>query len=145
MRRRSKILLIEDHEAVRMLLTNFLKKDFEVNSVKDGFDALAWMSKGNIPDLILLDLQMEGMDGTTFLSNIKSSGFFRNIPIILVTGATDWERVLEPWLDKIKIDRVAEHYIKKPFDPEEVKTKIISILSKLEETTQLQALSLIHI
>lgn len=139
MRRRSKILLIEDHEAVRMLLTNFLKKDFEVNSVKDGFDALAWMSKGNIPDLILLDLQMEGMDGTTFLSNIKSSGFFRNIPIILVTGATDWERVLEPWLDKIKIDRVAEHYIKKPFDPEEVKTKIISILSKLEETTQLQA------
>jgi len=139
MRRRSKILLIEDHKPVRILLSNFLKKDFELFCVDDGFKALAWMSKGNIPDLILLDMNLPILDGPTFLSNIKGSGFFKNIPIILITGELDWENTLEPWLDKIKIDLVSEHYIKKPFDPNEVKTKILSILNKLKETTQLQA------
>lgn len=133
---RSKILLIEDHKPVRILLTNFLKKDFETNSVNDGFEALAWMGKGNIPDLILLDMDLPKIDGATFLSNIKSSGFFKNIPVILITGELDWENVLEPWLDKIKIDLVAEHYIKKPFDPNEVKTKILSILNKTKEARQ---------
>jgi len=134
MGKRNKILLIEDHEPVRIVLSNFLKKDFEVFSVKDGFDALAWMSKGNIPDIILLDMDLPRINGSTFLTNIKSSGFFRNIPIILVTGESDWENVLEPWLDKIKIDKVAEHYVKKPFDPNEVKSKVLSILKKNNET-----------
>lgn len=141
MGKRKKILLIEDHKPVRIVLTNFLKKDFEVYSVSDGFDALAWMSKGNIPDIILLDMDLPRIDGSTFLTNIKTSGFFKNIPVILVTGETDWENVLEPWLDKIKIDRVAEHYVKKPFDPSELKTKILSILNKTQEAGDYQ---LIH-
>jgi len=133
MERRQNILLIEDHKPMRILLSNFLKKDFNVNSVNDGFDALAWMSKGNIPDLILLDLDLPRINGESFLNNIKSSGFFKNIPVILITGETDWKNILEPWLDKIKIDSVAEHYVKKPFDPNEVKTKILSILKKTKE------------
>jgi len=130
MEKEIKILLIEDHKPIRILLSNFLKKEYEVFSVNDGFEALAWMGKGNIPDLILLDLNLPRIDGHTFLTNIKSSGFFKNIPVILITAELDWENVLQPWLDKIKIDSVAEHYIKKPFDPNEVKAKIISILKK---------------
>ena len=136
---RRKILLIEDHKPVRILLSSFLKKDFDLICVENGFEGLAWMSKGNIPDLILLDMNLPVLDGPTFLSNIKSSGFFKNIPIILLTGELDWTNVLEPWLDKIKIDLVSEHYIKKPFDPNEVKTKILSILNKIEKTTRLSA------
>ena len=138
METRKKILLIEDHKPIRILLSNFLKKEFNVNSVEDGFEALAWMSKGNIPDIILLDMDLPRINGSAFLSNIKSSGFFKNIPVILITGESDWENVLEPWLDKIKIDKVAEHYVKKPFDPIEVKTKINSILKKTINETKRQ-------
>ena len=82
----SKILVIEDHDSIRILLGNFLSKNFNVFTKENGFEALLWLGNGNIPDFIILDLDMPRMGGLEFLKNIRGSGFYRNIPVIVVSG-----------------------------------------------------------
>lgn len=50
--------------------------------VSSGVEALLWLGKGNIPDLILADAGMEPMPGPEFIRTIRSSGFFQEIPVI---------------------------------------------------------------
>lgn len=50
--------------------------------VSNGVEALLWLGKGNIPDLILADAGMVPMPGPDFIRTIRSSGFFQEIPVI---------------------------------------------------------------
>ena len=50
--------------------------------VSSGLDALIWLGKGNIPDLIMVDSGIEPMDGPDFIKTIKASGFFQDIPVL---------------------------------------------------------------
>ena len=50
--------------------------------VSSGVEALLWLGKGNIPDLILADAGMEPMAGPDFIRTIRSSGFFQEVPVI---------------------------------------------------------------
>ena len=62
------ILIIEDHDAARLLMTNMFKKDYNnVVAKKDGIEALAWLAAGNIPDLIISDMAMPRLGGLMFL------------------------------------------------------------------------------
>lgn len=50
--------------------------------VSSGIEALLWLGKGNIPDFILADAQMQSMAGPEFIRTLKSSGFFQEIPVV---------------------------------------------------------------
>ena len=50
--------------------------------VSSGIEALIWLGKGNIPDLILADADMQPVDGPEFIRTLKSSGFFQEIPVV---------------------------------------------------------------
>lgn len=118
MNEKKKILIIEDHDSIRLLLGNFLSKEFNVFTMKDGFDALMWLSNGNIPDLILLDLGMPRVNGLEFLTNIRGSGFFAEIPVIVVS-AKDTSELLE------QCHAFGIHeYLTKPFNPIKLKEMI---------------------
>ena len=69
---KKRILVVDDHESIRMLMSNFLKKDYQVITQQDGLEALAWLSKGNIPQLIILDMSLPNISGFEFLTNIRS-------------------------------------------------------------------------
>ena len=86
---RKMILIVEDQKSVRVLLQQFLRKSFDVTCKADGFDALAWLSQGNLPDLIILDMSMPKLNGLDFLNNIRTSGIFRDIPVLIVSGEED--------------------------------------------------------
>ena len=117
------ILVLEDAISVRKILEVFLGKDYEVVSKENGKDGLDWLQGGNIPDLIISDVQMPVMDGTEFLKEIKSSGYFKNIPVIMLSG-------IESSNERIKILKLgAKDYIVKPFNPEELKIKVEIALS----------------
>ena len=90
------ILIIDDHDCIRLLLGSILSKNYEVVTKKNGLEAMAWLSSGNIPDLILLDLVMPSLNGFDFLKNLRTSGFFRNIPVLVLSGNDD-EAEKEPW------------------------------------------------
>jgi len=123
MKSNKEILVIEDHESIRMLLAKFLSKDYSVTTKKDGLEGLAHLSQGNIPDLIMLDMSLPNINGLDFLSNIRSSGFFSHLPILVVSGEES-NRVIK------KCHSLGvSGYITKPFNPIDLKTKIKAILS----------------
>ncbi len=112
------ILIIEDHDSIRLLLGNLLSKNYAVVTKKDGMEGMAWLVRGNLPDLILLDMSMPRLNGNEFLKNIRQSGFFRDIPVIVVS-ANDGENDRRDCLQWGVSD-----YLTKPFNPISLKEKI---------------------
>lgn len=119
---KEQVLIVEDHRAVRILLNNFLKKSFKIKTTANGYEALAWMNEGNMPAIIILDLNMPELSGLDFLTNLRNSGFFQNIPVMIVSGEEEGE-IIEKCLD-LGING----YMKKPFNPSELQSKILTIL-----------------
>lgn len=121
---KKKILVIDDELSIRMLLENFLSKTYSVITKNDGMDGLGWLEEGNIPDLIVADIQMPNLDGYEFVKNLRSSGYFRHIPIIMLSG-------IESSNEKIKCLKLgADDYIVKPFNPEELAIRIELLISR---------------
>lgn len=119
---KKKILIIEDHDSIRFLLGSMLSKSYEVITKKDGMEGMAWLVHGNLPDLILLDMSMPRLNGTDFLKNIRQSGFFRDIPVIVVSG-NDGEEDIKNCLRWGIYD-----YLTKPFNPIKLREKIETAL-----------------
>lgn len=117
-----KILVIEDHESVRLLLNQFLSKEYNVTCRADGFGGLAWLSQGNVPHLIILDMSMPKLSGLDFLNNIRSSGMFRDIPVLMVSAEEDSNIIKKCHELGIK------GFVNKPFNPIELKEKINNVL-----------------
>ena len=89
----SQILVVDDSSDSREPLVRLLRlQGHGVSSASDGLEALHSVAQ-NVPDLILLDVMMPHMDGVTFLKTLRSDPALKNLPVILVTAATD-ERLL---------------------------------------------------
>ena len=99
----SKILIVEDNEMNRDMLSRRLeRKGFEVVMAEDGAKGVD-MSKSENPDLILMDLSLPIMDGWEATSTIKADEGTKNIPIIVLTAhamAGDREKALEAGADE---------------------------------------------
>jgi adenylate cyclase len=87
------ILVVDDSSDSREPLVRLLRlQGHGVSSASDGYEALQAVSQ-HPPDLILLDVMMPHMDGVTFLKHLRSDPALKDLPVILVTAATD-ERLI---------------------------------------------------
>ena len=122
---RKKILIIDDELSIRMLLENYLGKKYEVITKTDGIEGMKYLEAGNMPDLIVADIQMPNMDGFEFLKQLKVSGFFKNIPVIMLSG-------IESSQERVKCLKMgAEDFIVKPFNPEELALRIENLINRV--------------
>ncbi len=122
-----KILVIDDELSIRMLLENFLGKEYEVVTKKDGQEGLKYLEEGEMPDLIVADVQMPNIDGYAFLEKVRASGFFKHIPVIMLSG-------IESSQERVKCLKMgADDYIVKPFNPEELAIRINNILKRISK------------
>ncbi|HBB91026.1 MAG TPA: two-component system response regulator [Bacteroidales bacterium] len=118
-----KILVIDDEITIRTLLDKFLSNQFDVTAMGNGQEALNWLQSGNIPDLIIVDLEMPSMDGFEFLSQVKASGYFRSIPVMMLSG-------VDSSAERVKCLKAgALDFMIKPFNPEELILKIGILMS----------------
>ena len=121
---KKKILIIDDELSIRILLENFLKRNYDVIAKNDGMEGLKWMEEGNIPDLVVADIQMPNLDGYNFIKNVRASGYYKNIPLIMLSG-------IESSNEKVKCLKLgADDYVVKPFNPEELEIRIQLLLSR---------------
>ncbi|MEO1519004.1 MAG: response regulator [Bacteroidota bacterium] len=127
--KKKSVLVIDDHDGLRKILGRSLSKNYEVTTRANGVSALAWMHQGNIPDLIVLDMRMPGMSGIDFLSNLRSSGFFRDVAVVIVSADDN------PQLVAQCNDLNIRQYIGKPFSPIQLHETIDSILLPNNHTT----------
>lgn len=116
-----KILIIEDDPELALILTNYLTKyDMEVIGAEDPFLGLSLLTQHDF-DLIILDLTLPGMDGLEVIPKIRE---VTNIPIIISSARDDIT-------DKvIGLERGADDYMPKPYDPRELVTRIKTILRR---------------
>lgn len=119
---KKQILIVDDEPSILKLLNFILSKQFDIHAAESGYKAHMWLEDGNFPDIIILDLHMPHFDGTSFLKSIKISGFYREIPVIILSAAEDLGRIVENMPFKV------EAYFPKPFNPENLKDKISEVL-----------------
>ncbi|PJF37780.1 MAG: hypothetical protein CUN55_20335, partial [Phototrophicales bacterium] len=83
------VLIVDDQEATtRMLERLFVKSGYQAKSVHNGYDALEAAQK-LLPDLILLDVMMPGIDGLEVLSRLRESPVTAGLPTILITAKNE--------------------------------------------------------
>ena len=128
----NRLLVVDDTAANRQLLTNLLTgHGYTVYPASDGELALEFV-RTILPDLILLDIRMPGMDGYEVCRRLKADERTRDIPVIFIS-------ILEDERDKVKGFREgAVDYITKPFQQEEVLARIKIHLLLRELTEQLE-------
>ena len=119
----SKILIIEDEEAIADLEKDYLElSDFEVQIENTGDGGLRAAMTGDF-DLIILDLMLPGMDGFEVCKTIREE---RNIPIIMVSAKKDD-------IDKIRgLGLGADDYITKPFSPSELVARVKAHMARYD-------------
>ena len=117
----AKVLIIDDDEGSRRLATLSLGPDHACASVSTGGEGLATLS-GSHPDLIILDLLLLDVDGLTFLGSAKQLGYFG--PVLLVSAIDRHSPVLEKITEELGPDAV----LLKPYDPEELVTRVELLL-----------------
>lgn len=106
------VLVVDDSVTVRKVTSRFLEREgYEVMTAKDGADALLTL-QDNLPDIMLLDIEMPRMDGFEVAKNVRSSSRLKDLPIIMITSRTGEkhrERALGLGVDK---------YLGKPYQEE---------------------------
>jgi DNA-binding NtrC family response regulator len=114
MARRNQILIIDDDKAMCQLLEKLLEKKYNVITKNDGMSAMYWLVEGNIPDLIITDLDMPNLNGEEFIKNLRKSGYYKDVPFIIITGYNNKE-------EKVRIMKLGVHdYFVKPFNPKDL-------------------------
>ena len=84
-----RVLIVDDDPDIRSIVRGILEPEgFEVSEAVDGQDALAQVSAA-VPDLILLDLMMPGMNGSQFLAATGGLPKLSEVPVIIVTAYED--------------------------------------------------------
>ncbi len=114
-------MIIEDDPELSLILTNYLTKyDMEVIGAEDPYIGLSLLTQHAF-DLVILDLTLPGMDGLEMIPKIREHSM---IPIIISSARDDIT-------DKvIGLERGADDYMPKPYDPRELVTRIKTILRR---------------
>ena len=124
------ILLVDDSQALLELISSFLEaEDYTLFTHDTGEKALKFL-ENNIPDLILLDRIMPGMQGIEVCKRIKQDERLQNIPIIFLTATSDVKAIVEGF------QAGAVDYITKPFQKEELLARVHSHI-ELYQITQI--------
>lgn len=120
--KRKQVLIVDDEPSILKLLNFILSKQYSIHAMESGYKAHLWLEDGNFPDIIILDLHMPHFDGTSFLKSIKISGYYREIPVIILSAAEDLDKIVANLPFKV------EAYFPKPFNPESLKEEIVKVL-----------------
>jgi putative two-component system response regulator len=117
-----KILIVDDSEFHLDLAESILNQKYQIITAKSGNEALAHLSKGFIPNLILLDVIMPEMDGWDVYNLIRGISILGDVPIVFFTSLDNED-------DKNRaFDLGAVDFITKPFEREEFLQRVDSIL-----------------
>ncbi|MDQ3056380.1 MAG: hybrid sensor histidine kinase/response regulator [Pseudomonadota bacterium] len=113
-----RILVVDDQPANLRVVTALLSRHgYEVSTAADGPAALA-LCEQQVPDLLLLDMMMPGMDGFALLAALKQRPEMLRVPIVFLTAAQDRDLLLRAF------DAGAVDYVTKPFMPEELLARV---------------------
>jgi len=121
------ILVVEDETTIREVVRRYLEREgFKVREAADGYACLDAIAE-QVPDLIVLDLMLPGIDGLTITRQLRMNPKHKAIPIVMLTAKGETN-------DRIRgLDIGADDYISKPFAPREVVSRVNAVLRRTGE------------
>src|ERR671927_1140043 len=122
------LLVVDDDAPIRRMLARTLAAEgYEVEAVADGGAALAAVER-SVPDAIVLDVTMPGLDGLAVTRRLRAKGL--RVPILLLTARDAvHERVAG-------LDAGADDYLVKPFDVDELSARVRALLRRNEPPSE---------
>lgn len=122
---KTKILIVEDEEILLTALSEELQQQgFNIIGAKDGVEGVE-KAVAEKPDLILLDLVMPRMDGITALKEIKEKPETKDIPVVILTNLSDYDKVS----DALSLGAM-DYLVKANYRLEELVGKIKTVLER---------------
>jgi len=113
-----RILVVDDQPAnLRVVMALLSRHGYDVSTAADGPSALV-LCEQQVPDLLLLDMMMPGMDGFALLAELKQRPELLRVPVVFLTAAQDRDLLLRAF------DAGAVDYVTKPFMPEELLARV---------------------
>jgi DNA-binding response OmpR family regulator len=118
---RAKILVVEDDDNVRRLITAYLESEgYSVRDAADGYAGIQ-MAEAEQPDLMILDLMLPGLDGIEVAQRVRSRW---DLPILMLTSRTEERDVLSGFAAG------ADDYLTKPFSPKVLVARVRAVLNR---------------
>ncbi|MBN3911247.1 MAG: response regulator [Nostoc sp. NMS1] len=121
LRTSARILLADDNADMRDYVKRLLSQQYEVESVADGLAALD-AARGRVPDLVLTDVMMPGLDGFGLLQELRTDPQTKKVPIILLSARAGEEARVEG------LEAGADDYLIKPFSARELLARVEAAL-----------------
>jgi len=121
-----RVLVVEDDPDIVELIVHYLRSEgFEVEAEADGLRALERLRAGQ-HHLVVLDLQLPGLDGLSLCAELRRDKRTRALPVIMLTARGDEaDRV-------VGLEVGADDYVSKPFSPKELVARVRALLRRLE-------------
>lgn len=126
--KKKRVLVIEDNMDMRHYIKNILSAEYHVIMAKDGTVGLS-KAQRFLPDIILCDIMMPGLDGYEVCSALRSAPATRNIPIILLTACSLDEQKAQGY------ESGADAFMQKPFNVTTLKVRMRKLLEKSDSIT----------
>ncbi len=115
------VLVVEDHAELRAYIRKHLARTYRVAEAADGVEGLE-AAHQELPDLVIADVMMPGMDGIALCRAIKQDDRLAHVPVILLTARADEESRLEG------LTTGADDYLTKPFSMEELLVRVENLI-----------------
>jgi two-component system, chemotaxis family, chemotaxis protein CheY len=112
-------LILDDSRAMRMILRRIMHSaGFDVVEAADGREGLDTLSAGPLPDVALVDWNMPGIDGLSFVNAVRDNPAYRSMTLMMVTTESEHDQVVRA------LAAGAHEYIIKPFTADAVVDKL---------------------
>jgi DNA-binding response OmpR family regulator len=122
-----KILVVEDELPIRKLIElNLRLETHDVITAADGYEALQ-QSEAGLPDLIILDIMLPGLDGWEVLKRLRQDPKFQDTPVVVLTALVQDADIIHGW------QLGADEYITKPFSPVALVKTVQMVLNRTPE------------
>ena len=131
--KRNTLLIVDDEHVNVKILTNILGKEYALHIANDGVSALE-KAKEILPDLILLDIVMPGIDGYEVLDKLKNNEKTKDIPVIYISGLNHIEE------EEKGLAHGAVDYISKPFSAMIIKLRVGHQIKIINQTRTIKQL-----
>jgi len=124
---KGRILVVDDEEdLIELVRYNLEQEGFQVKSAFDGESALK-IARQELPDLLLIDLMLPGMDGLELCRSLRSDNRTASIPVIMLTAkSAESDRI-------VGLELGADDYVVKPFSPRELAARVKAVLRRTRQ------------
>jgi DNA-binding response OmpR family regulator len=121
----AKVLLVDDEDQLRRVMKDLLERDgYEVTEAADGVEALDQVDR-HAPDIVVLDLNLPGLDGYGVLSHLRSRPATQDIPVVVLTALGDED-------SEVRVFELgADDFLSKPFRARALSARLQAVLGRV--------------